>query len=350
VRDLGPDLVVAGGGPVGLTAALHAHRAGLSVVLREPRSGPIDKACGEGLMPGAVAELAALGVHPEGRDLTGIRYLDGSGAGREATARFARGPGRGVRRTVLHDALTEQVAAAGIVRDPRPVAAVVDAGDHLLVDGEPTRHLIAADGLHSPVRRLVGLDAPVTGRRRFGLRCHVQQAPWTSYVEVHWSPRAEAYLTPVGDDLVGVAVLAEAGSRFEDLLGDFPVLQERLTGPRTRVMGAGPLRQRARSRSAGRVLLVGDAGGYVDALTGEGLALGLAQARVAVACVVEDRPDRFDRLARRLGLRHELLTHALLRATAIGPVRQRLVPAAARLPWLFDTAVNQLARPVGRPA
>ena len=72
------DLVVAGGGPIGLAAALHAHRAGLSVVVREPRTGPIDKACGEGLMPGAVAELAALGVHPRGRELSGIRYLDGT--------------------------------------------------------------------------------------------------------------------------------------------------------------------------------------------------------------------------------------------------------------------------------
>jgi flavin-dependent dehydrogenase len=98
------------------------------------------------------------------------------------------------------------------------------------------------------------------------------------------------------------------------------------------------------------VLLVGDAGGYVDALTGEGIALGLAQARVAVACIAEGRTEHYDRLAGRLGLRHELLTHALLRATAHATVRRRLVPAASRLPWLFDTAVNQLARPVGRPA
>ena len=344
------DVVVAGGGPVGLAAALHAHRAGLSVVVREPRTGPIDKACGEGLMPGAVAELAALDVHPRGRELSGIRYLDGNGEGPGATARFARGPGRGVRRTVLHDALAARVSDAGIVVDPRPVARVDDAGDHLLVDGEPARHLVAADGLHSPVRRLVGLDAPVAGRRRFGQRCHVQQAPWSSYVEVHWSSRAEAYVTPVADDLVGVAVLGAAGSRFEELIDDFPLLQQRLTGPRTRVMGAGPLRQRARSRSAGRVLLVGDAGGYVDALTGEGIALGLAQARVAVACIADGRTENYDRLAGRLGLRHELLTHALLRATAHAAVRRRLVPAASRLPWLFDTAVNQLARPVGRPA
>ena len=69
-----------------------------------------------------------------------------------------------------------------------------------------------------------------------------------------------------------------------------------------------------------------------------------------VACIAEGRPDRYSRLAGRMGLRHELLTHALLRATAHGTVRRHLVPAATRLPWLFDTAVNQLARPVGRPA
>ena len=340
------DLVVAGGGPVGMAAALHARGAGLSVVVREPRSGPIDKACGEGLMPGAVAELADLGVHPRGRELTGIHYLDGTADRPGVTARFAVGPGRGVRRTVLHDALAQRVAESGIEIDSRPVEDVRDAGDHLLVDGEAARYLIAADGLHSPVRRMLGLDAATPGRRRFGLRCHVQQEPWTSYVEVHWSRRAEAYVTPVDDDLVGVAVLSDAGTRFDDLLDDFPLLRVRLTGDRTRVMGAGPLRQRATSRSAGRVLLVGDAGGYVDALTGEGIALGLAQARVAVESLAAGRPEAYDRRARRLGMRHELLTHALLSATSHQVVRRRLVPAAERVPWLFSAAVNQLARPV----
>ena len=340
------DVVIAGGGPVGMAAALHAHRAGLSVVVREPRSGPVDKACGEGLMPGAVAELADLGVHPHGRELTGIHYLDGTTDGSGATARFGVGPGRGVRRTVLHAALAERLAAAGIEVDPRPVEDVRVADDHVLVDGERADYLIAADGLHSPVRRMLGLDAAAPDRRRFGLRCHVQQAPWTSYVEVHWSRRAEAYVTPVADDLVGVAVLSDAGTRFDDLLDDFPVLRSRLTGERTKVMGAGPLRQRVTSRSLGRVLLVGDAAGYVDALTGEGIALGLAQARVAVDSVASGQPEVYDRRARRLGMRHELLTHALLRATSHHVVRRQLVPTAARLPWLFSAAVNQLARPV----
>lgn len=344
------DLVVAGGGPVGLATALHAARAGLDVVVREPRTGPVDKACGEGLMPGAVAELALLDVHPEGHPLAGIRYVEGSGAGVAVEAAFTAGPGRGVRRTTLHAALSDALEEAGVPVEPEPVRSVRDAGDHVLVDGEPTRHLIAADGLHSPVRRLLDLEVPARGPRRFGLRCHVHQAPWTPFVEVHWAPGAEAYVTPVADDLVGVAVLTDSGEPFDAVLEAFPLLRERLTGERTRVMGAGPLRQRARRRVAGRTLLVGDAGGYVDALTGEGIALGLAHARAAMACVVADDPQRFEGLARRLGRRHEMLTHALLHATAHPPLRRRLVPAAARVPWLFSAAVNQLARPIEVPA
>jgi flavin-dependent dehydrogenase len=340
------DLVVAGGGPIGMAAALHAHRLGLDVVVHEPRDGPVDKACGEGLMPGAVAELRDLGVDPAGRALEGIHYVDAAADAR-ATARFTTGPGRGVRRTTLHDALATRLSDVGIEVDPRPVHDVEDAGTHLVVAGRQTRYLVAADGLHSPVRRLMDLEAPPRGRRRFGLRCHFAQAPWSSMVEVHWSHRAEAYVTPVADDLVGVAVLTAPGLHFHDLLGDFPLLRERLTGTPTKVMGAGPLRQRTRARTSGRVLLVGDAGGYVDALTGEGIALGLAQARAAVTCLAEGRPERYDRAAHRLGIRHELLTHLLLGATEHGVVRRRLVPAAQRAPWLFGAAVNQLARPAG---
>ncbi len=338
------DLVVAGGGPVGLATALYALRAGLDVTVWEPRRGVVDKACGEGLMPGAVAALTDLGVTLDGHPIRGIRYVDGP---RHAEAAFRHGDGRGVRRTTLHAALRDAVHRAGVPVEERRVRALADRGDHLRVDDEPTRYLVAADGLHSPVRRLAGLDRPATRRRRHGLRHHVAVAPWTSFVEVHWSPVGEAYVTPVGPQEVGIAVLTEERRPLPALLTAFPSLADRLHGAAvtSTVRGAGPLRQRVRRRVAGRVLLVGDAAGYVDALTGEGIALGLAQARSAVEAVVAGDPERHEGACRRLGWRHELLTWGLLTATGLGPARRRVVPLAARLPRVFDLAVDQLARP-----
>ncbi|HMD22780.1 MAG TPA: FAD-dependent oxidoreductase, partial [Streptosporangiaceae bacterium] len=105
------DVLVVGGGPVGLATAISCALAGLSVTVAEPRAAPIDKACGEGVMPAAVRRLAALGVKPDGRPLRGIRYV---GERHHADARFRHGDGLGVRRTVLHAALAERAAALGI--------------------------------------------------------------------------------------------------------------------------------------------------------------------------------------------------------------------------------------------
>ncbi|WP_395691319.1 NAD(P)/FAD-dependent oxidoreductase [Nocardioides sp.] len=339
------DLLVAGGGPVGLATALHAARAGLDVAVLEPRTGVLDKACGEGLMPGATAALADLGVRPQGHPISGIRYVDARG-GRSAEAPFRRGSGLGVRRTTLHAALAAAVDAAGVPVLHRAVSSVRDIGDRVVVDGEPARYLVAADGLHSPVRRLLGLDRPAVRSRRYGQRRHLAVAPWTSFVEVHWSRVGEAYVTPVSSGEVGVAILTRERRPWSALLESFPALVDRLDGPAVSdVRGAGPLRQRSRRRVAGRVLLVGDAAGYVDALTGEGIALGLAQAAAAVAAVRADRPAGYELTARRLGWRHELLTQGLVTATRSTAVRERLVPAAARLPGVFAAAVDQLARP-----
>lgn len=337
------DVLVAGGGPVGLATALFAHRAGLEVVVHEPRPGSIDKACGEGLMPGAVAALADLGVDPFGRPLRGIRYLAGD---RTAVADFKHGLGRGVRRTTLHAALSEAVVNAGISVEPRSVSSVIQEDSHLLVDGVNARYLVAADGLHSAVRRSSGLDRPLRGGKRFGLRVHAQLPPWSDHVEVHWSDAAEAYVTPVDDDVVGIAMLTRHGGTFDDLLAGFPAIRERLVGASlSKVRGAGPLRQRSTRRVSGRVLLVGDASGYVDALTGEGVALGLAQARAAVAAIVAERPTTYETAWRRVSWRYQLLTASLLGATGIAPVRRAIVPAAAAMPRVFAAAVNELARP-----
>jgi flavin-dependent dehydrogenase len=340
------DLLVVGGGPVGLATALYAVQAGLSVAVVEQRAGVVDKACGEGLMPGALAGLQALGVDPAGHDIAGIRYLTPT---RSVTTDFTRGPGRGVRRTVLHTALREAAgrAGAGLVTGTVTGLEQHAGGVVVQVEGQgrlTARHVVAADGLHSPVRRMLGLHRPSRGRRRHGIRQHYRIAPWSDHVEVHWGRAAEAYVTPVADDTVGVAVLTSARGPMQAHLAEFGSLAARVrgaevTGP---ARGAGPLRQRVASRVAGRVLLVGDAGGYVDALTGEGLALGLAQAQVAVQAVASGRPQRYPALARRAGLVSTALTHGLLTATATPAGRRAVLGAAAGVPWVFGRAVDAL--------
>ncbi len=336
------DLVVVGGGPVGLGTALYARHAGLDVAVLESRTGTIDKACGEGLMPSAVVALAELGVDPSGHDLEGIRYVDGRHV---VEAAFRAGPGRGVRRTVLHDALRDAVRDAGVPVRTHRVGTVTQDGHGVTLDGlVRARYVVAADGLRSPLRHLTGLGATGHGPTRFGLRCHVAVRPWSDFVEVHWARGAEAYVTPVGDDLVGVAVLTDRRGPFGEHLALFPDLVRRLRDREAAgVRGAGPLRQRTRRRVAGRVLLVGDAAGYVDAVTGEGIALGLAQARAAVGALTDDDPGRYEREWRRLTRAHSALTHGLLEATRVPLLRRALVPAAVRLPRVFEAAVNQLA-------
>lgn len=344
------DLVIAGGGPAGLFAALAAARAGMSATVIDPRAGTIDKACGEGLMPAAVARLLAVGVDPPGHALTGIRYC---ADGRCITADFGDRTGRGVRRTTLHDTLRHAVLAAGQSIVEGRVTGVAQAESHVVVNGRSARALLVADGLQSPLRRSLGLEG-ATGRiRRYGLRQHVAATPWTDHVEVHWAADAEAYVTPVGPDEIGVAVLTSARRPYDEHLSAFPHLRERLAAaavdggpltPTSTVRGAGPLARASRHRVAGRCLLVGDASGYLDAITGEGLSLAFAQAAAAVAAVASDNLPRYERQWRRIVRRHHVLTRTLLTAASMPPVRKRIVPTAAAFPRVFSAVVNDLGR------
>jgi flavin-dependent dehydrogenase len=293
-------------------------------------------------MPGALAALASLGVHPDGQPIHGIRYLDGDHA---ADATFREGCGRGVRRTTLHRTLLDAVTTAGIEVRHQAVHRIAQQADGVAFGAERARFLVASDGLHSPIRRQLGLQRNGSPLRRHGLRVHVEVQPWTDFVEVTWAPDAETYVTPVGPELVNVAVLSASRRDFEQELKAFPDVRDRIGNNRcTPVRGAGPLRQDSTRRVAGRVLLVGDASGYVDALTGEGLNVGFAQGRAAVVAIATGRPAAYEHAWRRITWRHRLLTTALLTATRSSAVRRSLVPAAQRLPCVFSAAVNQLAR------
>ena len=337
------DLIVAGAGPAGMATALYAARAGMRVEVFEPRPGPIDKACGEGLMPGAVRGLRELEVSLRGETIRGIRYTDGC---RVVDAAFRNGPGLGVRRTTLQAALMDAARLAGVkVVDSRVVDVHQDA-DGVSVEGRRARYLAVADGLHSPIRRQLGLQraAPATTPLRWGTRQHFAVAPWTDLVEVHWASRSEAYVTPVGPELVGVAVLSSVQAPFAQQLAAFPALRDRLPDVGvTSVRGAGPLAQRTSARVAGRALLVGDAAGYVDALTGEGIAVALACARALVDCVVAGDPGAYERRWLAESRRYRTITSTLLWARRQRILAPRIVPLAARSPRVFDLAVQQLA-------
>src|ERR1700722_7762307 len=108
------DVFIIGGGPAGLAAELAARKQGFDVIVADCAEPPIDKACGEGLMPESVAALRDLGIEVnacEGFPFRGIRFL---GQGVEAEAKFPVGQGIGMRRPVLYQKLFEQASAVGV--------------------------------------------------------------------------------------------------------------------------------------------------------------------------------------------------------------------------------------------
>lgn len=346
------DVLIIGGGPIGLAAAIDATLAGTSATVIEPRTGPIDKACGEGLMPGALAALHRLGVDPDGHPIAGISYQK---PGREAVHRFRGDPGRGVRRTTLHAALAERATELGVEIREGKVSELRQAETSVtatLTDGGElsANWLLGCDGLHSTVRELVGLgiaaDLARAGRtRRFGIRRHFAIEPWSDFVEVHWAHDAEVYLTPVSEHELGIAVLGTQHTDFDTVVRSIPALAERLATaePSSSLRGAGPFRQRTTARTRGRVMLVGDASGYVDAITGEGIRVGLAQAHAAVTAIAAGDAHRYERAWKRETRDFRVLTSGLV-ALGASPLRSAIVPLAKGLPGFYGNIVERLAR------
>jgi len=334
------DLLVVGGGPSGLAAAIRAAKNGLAVAIAEPKGSPIDKACGEGLMPAAVRELNDLGVTGfESHPFEGVRYLDER---TQVSGRFKTGPGLGVRRLALSNALWARATELGVTRIPTK-ATFQTQDEQVHFDVGSATHAIIADGLRSPTRNALAISSKV-GIRRIGFRRHVDCAPWTDMVEVYWAPGAEAYVTPVAKDQIGVAflttqeALGPGGNPFERLLARFPRLQKRLP-PRYRshLRGAGPFDYHVGARTAGRARLIGDAAGYVDAITGEGIRLGLESARAAVSTLGDNAA--YEREWRQLTRQYRWSTRGLL-MLARSPLRRAMIPTLRAVPGLFDAILT----------
>jgi flavin-dependent dehydrogenase len=338
------DLVVAGGGPVGLVAALAARRRGLSVVVIERSTSVPDKACGEGLMPGAVRVLRALGVSlPGAVPFQGIRFVDGDVI---ASGRFPDQGGLALDRRQLMQALYERARGAGVVllsghtlrdfdyRQRVLTARSSSAGGHGSVTAQL---LIAADGLRSGVRRRLGYELPAKRPSRFGLQRHYRCQPWTDWVEVHWDDAAEAYVTPLGAEQIGVALLSHgAPSSFDELLRRFPRLEARLADSSAgRVRGAGPFEQRVQAVLAPGVALVGDAAGYLDALSGEGLALGFASALLLVERFAAGELWRYPSDHARVSASYQLTTGLMLELARRPRLRRAVIRYLGEQPKLF---------------
>ncbi len=286
-----------GGGPAGLAAAIALRLRGLDVTVVEALLPPIDKACGEGLMPDSRAELSRLGVElGAGREFNGIHFANRN-RGQEdlVTAEFQGRAGIGVRRLELHRRLVQRAEESG-VRLRWGTRADLRPNGEVCLEGHPVRHryLIGADGEASRVRRWAGLEAGHILSRRLGFRRHYRLPPWSRHVEVHWGQLGQAYVTPVGEDEVCVAaVTRHRGLCFDDLLEDIPYLRQALSGAEAigRDRGAATTTRRLRRVTRGKIALIGDASGSADAITGEGLAstfreallLGRALARDCIA-------------------------------------------------------------------
>src|SRR5882672_496468 len=226
----GTGVLVIGGGPAGLAVAIAARMKGFDVTVADGAKPPIDKACGESLMPSTMAALRELGVTicpADGQGFRGIRFVD---AATSVEARFSCASGFGIRRTTLHQKMVERAQECGItLLWNTPVAGLSNDGANLGNRVMKARWIIGADGIHSRVRRWIGLDAKGQQATRFAQRQHFRAKAWTDCMEIHWGEAAQAYVTPLGGDETCVSLISrDPRMRLEDAWRNFPKLADYL--------------------------------------------------------------------------------------------------------------------------
>ncbi len=333
------EVFIGGGGPAGLAAAIAARLAGFSVTVVDCAQPPIDKACGEGIMPDGLSVLGKLGISVSSglaAPFHGIRFVNGA---THVEARFPQGVGYGLKRTVLHQLLIDRATELGaFLYWGARITGVCEKG--VLVHGQRVgyRWLLCADGHNSLLRKLTGLDVSHSVQHRFGFRRHYKLAPWSDVVEVHWSDCGQMYVTPVSDDEICVALITRRpGLRFDEALAYFPDLSARLKGvtPENRHLGALSVTRNISAVQLGDVALVGEAAGSVDAVTGEGLSMAFRQAIAVADAMRAGDLRRYEAAHRRIARLPRMMSRLLLTMDRHPSFRRRAFRALASEPGCF---------------
>ena len=333
------DVLVIGGGPAGLAAAIAARRKGLDVTVADGARPPIDKACGEGLMPDTLTALRELGIviQPgDGRIFRGMRFLDETTS---AEAHFPELAGFAIRRTLLHQKMVGRAQECGVsLFWDAPVTGL--AKDGAIVSGTLLRAnwIIGADGIGSRVRRWSALDSNSRSRVRFAQRRHYRIEPWSDCVEVHWGRKMQAYVTPLGNGETCVVLISrDSHLRLEEAWREFPRLAGRLRNaePSSVERGAVTATRRLDRVFRGKVALIGDASGSVDAITGEGLGLSFRQALALADALEAGELGIYQEAHRRLTRRPHFMSRLLLLLERNSSLRKRVLRALSEDPKVF---------------
>lgn len=343
------DVFVLGGGPAGLAAAIAMRRVGFRVLLADAEEPPIDKACGEGLMPDSLHAASELGISipvSAGHAFRGIRFQS---ARHDVSADFPNGSGLGVRRTVLQPLLVDAAAKAGVELLWRtPVTGIagstVSTGKKRLT----ARWIIGADGSQSSVRRWAGLNVFRRNSQRFSYRRHFRIAPWSQYMEIHWGKRCQFYVTPVSAEEVCLVLMTrDQHQRVADALPGFPLLDARLKNVSavTSERGAYAVTRKLRKVTHGNIALIGDASGNVDPITGEGLCLAFRQASALAAALSQEDLRQYELAHRDLSRRPRFMADFMLLMDRSHLLQRRTMKAFTARPHLF---ADLLAMHVGQ--